>query len=441
MARNMTQGGVTGHLAAYTVPLVLGNLFQLTYNAVDSIVIDRYSGKSTLAAVGTADPVMNLLIFAVSGVCLGAGVLMSNFFGAGNTEKLRRELGTTLAIGGVFSGAVFLLALLSSEGILRLMQTPEGSLADAVVYLRVVLLGMPFTCLYNIYAAAMRSVGDSRTPVWFLAAASVLNGALDVLFVGRLGMGAFGAALATDIAQSLSAGACILYVRWRVPLLRIAAADLKPDRALLRQTLQYGLTTALQQSSQPIGKLFIQGVVNTLDIDVVAAYIMVGKIEEFALMPERSISAAMTTFIAQNDGAGDRERVRQGAKRGLALEMGYFLVICAVVLLFHKPVLAFFSTDEMVRQEGARYFSRMAFFYSLSALTNGAQGVLRGLKYMRLSLAGSVTQISLRVLLTFLLAPRMGIRGIAYGCAVGWASMLVVVGVCLYLRGRRRPAV
>ncbi|MCM1136371.1 MAG: MATE family efflux transporter [Clostridium sp.] len=427
MATDLTKGNITKHLITFTIPLILGNIFQLAYNAVDSIVIGRFAGNEALAAVGTAEPVMNFLIMGIAGLCVGTSVLMSNFYGAGKYEDLKKEMGTCLRVGGIFSMLLFAGEILASGTILKLMQVPEDILELSVSYLRVIFIGMPFTCLYNIYAAALRSVGDSKTPIRFLAFSSILNGGLDVLFVAGLGLGVFGAGLATDIAESVSAVACVVYVYKKVPALHVSLSDFTPDREFTKKTLRYGSTTALQQCAQPIGKLAIQGMVNTLGVSTIAAFNAVGKIEDFALVPERSVSTSMMTFIAQNDGAEEKERVRKGFWKGMIIETCYFVFICIVLLLFHRQILYLFSTDETILREGGRYFSVMAFFYFFSAMTNGMQGFFRGKKYMKVSLAGSLTQISVRVLFTFLLIPRLGITGIAFACAAGWIAMLILV--------------
>lgn len=427
MATDLTKGNITKHLISFTIPLILGNIFQLTYNAVDSIVIGRFAGNEALAAVGTAEPVMNFLIMGITGLCVGTSVLMSNFYGAGKMDDLKKEMGTCLRIGLIFSMLLFTGGILASGALLKLMQVPEDILGLSVSYLRVIFIGMPFTCLYNIYAAALRSVGDSKTPIRFLAFSSILNGILDVIFVAGFRLGVFGAGLATDIAESVSAIACMLYVFKKVPVLHISRLDLAPDKEFTVKTLHYGSTTALQQCAQPIGKLAIQGMVNTLGVSTIAAFNAVGKIEDFALVPERSVSTSMMTFIAQNDGAEEKERVRKGFLSGMTIETCYFVFICIVLLLFHRQMLFLFSTDETILSEGHRYFSVMAFFYFFSAMTNGMQGFFRGKKYMKVSLAGSLTQISVRVLFTFLLIPKLGITGIAFACAAGWIAMLIVV--------------
>ena len=427
--RDMVRGGIAKSLVAFAVPLVLGNLFQLAYNAVDGMVVGRFAGDGALAAVGTADPVMNLLILGVTGLCIGAGVLMSNFFGAGDYGQLKKELAAMLALGMGLAALILILGLALSRPIFLLMQVPAEVMPEALLYMRIIFLGMPFTCLYNIYAAALRSIGDARTPTVFLAASCVMNGLLDLLFVAVFHWGVAGAAVATDLAALASALACVAYTYKRVDLLRLGREDLRPDKVLMGRTVRYGAATALQQCSQPVGKLFIQGMVNSLGVSTMAAFNAVGKIEDFALVPERSLSNAMTTFTAQNDGAGRKDRVRQGLIRGLMLELAYFVFICTLILWLHRPMLGLFSGEAATLDEGSRYFRVMAFFYWLPALTNGIQGFFRGMKHMKVTLFLTLTQISVRVLVTWLVIGRLGITGIAYACAAGWVAMLIAAAV------------
>lgn len=435
--RDMVRGGVTGNIAAFAVPLVLGDLFQLAYNAVDAMIVGRFAGDGALAAVGTADPVMNFLILFITGMCMGASVLMSSAFGGRDYASLRRELANLVLLGVILSAAILVLGLRLSGAIFTLMRVPDTVMADALRYIRVIFIGMPFTCLYNIFAAALRSVGDAKAPVVILAAASVVNALLDVLFVAALDRGVAGAAAATDIAAFLSAAGCALYIYARIDVLRLRREDIRLDRDLVGQTLRYGGATALQQCSQPLGKLFIQGMVNTLGVSAMAAFNAVGKLEDLALVPERSIASAMMTFTAQNDGAGERARVREGLRRGMALELLYYVFICLFILFLHRPLLALFSDQSATLDEGARYFRVMAFFYFLPALTNGMQGFFRGVKHMKITLALTLIQISCRVLVTYLLIGTTGITGIAYACAAGWTAMLLAGGA--FFRRRVYP--
>ena len=425
--RKMTEGSIARHLLAYAVPLILGNFFQLTYNAVDSILIGKFAGEGALAAVSAANPVMTIVILGVSGISIDASVLMSRFYGAGDEEALRREVATTILFGAAASLIVFAAGLALSPYILALMSVPPEILSQANTYLRIIFVGFLFTFQYNILAAALRSVGDSRTPVIFLAAASVLNGLLDVLFVALLRWGVAGAGLATVIAEGVSALLCAVYMRRHVPLLRLGLRELRVDRALLRQTVASGSITALQQACQPVGKLLIQRAINAQGISMIAAFNAVSRVDDFACIPEQSISSGMMTCVAQNRGAGQRERVRETLRTGMTLEILYGVLICAVTLLGRTPVMRLFAAQDSERmvQMGVDYLTWMAFFYLLPGLTNGIQGYFRGMGEMKTTLVATAIQISVRTIVVYLLVPTMGLTAAAWACAIGWCCMLV----------------
>lgn len=429
VAMDMTQGSITRQLISYSVLLILGNLFQLTYNAVDSIIAGRFIGKEALAAEGMASPVMNLVILGISGICMGAGVLMSEFFGAKHLEKLKREMSTAVLFGLYFSLAVTGMGIIFTPALLRLLHVPEELMKMTAVYLRIIFIGAPFTYFYNALSSALKSVGDSKTPLKFLMFSSVLNGVLDLIFIGGLGFGIVCSAVTTVAAEAVSAGLSVWYVYQKIPLLRLERGEFVMDRGLLKTTLQYGSVTALQQSCQPVGKVLIQGAVNTLGVDVIAAYNAVTRIDDFACLPEQSISHGITTFVAQNRGAQKPERMKKGFGRGLLLEFGYWIGICAVVLLIRNTVLKLFVTGESaeaIAVIGGQYLAIMAFFYIFPAFTNGFQGFYRGMGMMKMTLLGTFIQTSLRVIFTWLLTPSMGISGVAFACAAGWSVMLLV---------------
>jgi len=422
---DLTHGNIIHHLISFSIPLMLGNLFQLSYNMVDTIVIGRFAGSVSLAAVGTCDQIMTLLILGVSGVCVGASVLMGHFFGAGDRDQLLEEMKTTVSMGLVFSFLVLAAGIPLSGAFFRLMHVQPEALADATVYLRVVFIGMPFTCLYNIYAAALRSVGDSRTPVRYLILSCVINTLLDLLLVAVFHLGVLGAALATAAAQGVSALLCIIHVSRNVRELHFSWRKLGINRALARKTMTYGGLSALQQCAQPIGNLIIQGSINTLGITAAAAFSAARKIEDIGLLPGRSISVSMTSLIAQNMGAGEKKRIEQGFQKGMLLETCSGLLVCAVILLLRGRLMSLFSADPEIIRAGRDYFQIIGFCYFLPCLSNGIQGYFRGIGAMKTSLFASLTQISFRVLATLLLAPRIGISGVALACIIGWSAMLL----------------
>ena len=425
MATDMTRGSITRQLIGFSVPLILGNLFQLSYNMVDTIVVGRFAGSAALAAVGTCDQVMNLLILEVSGICVGASVLMGQFFGANDREKLLDEMRTMTVIGLIFALAVMALGIPLTGTIFSLMRVQKEMLGEATLYLRVIFAGMPFTCLYNIYAAALRSIGDSKTPIRFLVISCLINITLDLILVAAARMGVAGAALATVAAQASSAVLCIRYVGRYVPMLRISWRGLRLDRALARKTMSYGGMTALQQCSQPVGNIIIQSSVNALGVSAAAAFSAVRKIEDIGLLPGRSISTAITAFTAQNKGAKNEARIRRGFLRGMGMETVVGMVMSAVILLARFPLMDLFTRDGSIVTDGVRYFDLIGYCYILPCVTNGIQGYFRGVGRMTVTFLATLTQISVRVLATLLLTPSMGISGVGLACVLGWSAMIL----------------
>ncbi|MBR4500980.1 MAG: MATE family efflux transporter [Clostridia bacterium] len=420
----MTKGNILRQLVRFSIPLILGNLFQLSYNMVDTIVIGRFAGSTALAAVGTCDQVMNLLILGVSGLCIGASVLMGNFYGAGEKDRMLEEMNTMLLIGLLFALAVMAAGIPLTGTIFTLMRVSPEMIDEATVYLRVIFAGMPFMCLYNIYSAALRSIGDSKTPIRFLVISCMINITLDLLLVVAFHLSVLGAALATVIAQACSAVLCIRYVNRSVPLLRVNWRKLHINRSLAVQTLSYGGMTALQQCTQPIGNLIIQSSVNTLGVSSAAAFSAVRKIEDIGLLPGRSISTGITSFTAQNKGAKNESRIQHGFCRGMSMEITVGAVMCAVVMLLRFPLMSMFTNDGAIIAEGVRYFNLIGFCYVLPCVTNGLQGYFRGIGKMKITLLATLTQISVRVIATLLLTPVMGISGVGLACVLGWAAMI-----------------
>lgn len=427
MTKNMTTGSIGRQLVSFAIPMILGNMFQLTYNAVDSIIVGRYVGEEALAAVGTANPIMNIIIFFIIGICMGASVLMSEFFGAGEIEKLKKEISTTIIIGSIFAAAVSIFCIIFAKPILMLIQTPKEILGDASYYLRIIFGGLIFTFIYNVYAAALRSMGDSKTPILFLIISSITNVCLDLLFVAVFHMGVAGAAYATVIAEALSGILCVYYSYKKIPILRLGRKDFVIERSLIGRTISYSWVTSMQQTCLYVGKVFVQGAVNPLGVEAIATFNAVNRVDDFAFTPEQSIAHSMTTFIAQNRGAKKEERIRKGFHRGMLLETIYWGFLAVIVYFGAGTMMKLFSTkgDTSIVKLGTEYLHYMAIFYLLPAYTNGLQGYFRGMGKLKVTLNSTFTQMLFRVLFSYLLAPAMGIKGFAFACFGGWMAMLI----------------
>jgi len=427
MTKDMTQGAITPLLIKFTVPLVLGNLFQLTYNAADSIIVGKFVGEEALAAVGTANPLMTLAILFINGMCLGAGILVSTAFGAGNTKLVERQVSTTAIAGTVFSLAFSLLCILLANPLLRLLQVPADILPIAVNYLRIVFAGLIFTFFYNFLAATMRALGDSKSALYFLMISAVLNIGGDLFFVQTLDWGSEGCALSTVLSEAMCCVLCILYIRWKVPVLQLGKRWLVFDASLLRKTVSYGWASAMQQATVQAGKIVVQAIVNTMGVNAMAAFAAASRIDDFAYTPQQNIAHAMTTLMAQNRGAGKKDRVKQGFLCGLRIELVYGVFIAVVCYAFATPIMKLFATEPEVIRLGVRFLRTVSLFYLMPAATNAIQGFFRGIGDLKVTLVSSTLSMLGRIpaAALFVLVMKMEIEALPYSYGVGWLFMLI----------------
>ena len=413
---------------------------QLMYNAVDSIIAGRFIGEDALAAEGIAAPVMNMVILLVSGITIGAGILMSEAFGAKDMARLRKLNGTTLVLGIISGSVVAVVGFILSRSILCLMDTPLSILDSTTWYLSITFLGVPFVFIFNSLSSGLKSVGDSKTPLLFLAFSSILNASLDLVFLGLLGFGIICSAVTTVVAEIVSAILAFWWMKKKNREISPSLGDMKLEKRTVLAILKYGGPTALQQAVQPCGKLFIQSAVNSLGVSAIAAFNASSRIDSFALIPEQGIAAAVATFIAQNRGGGKKERVMPGFRAGLALEICYALFIGAVVFFFRNIFVSLFvggEAAEAVVREGSKYLYVMSFFYIFPSLTNLTQSFFRGCGKMYVTIAATFTQIFFRTVFTFLLSSSIGIQGVAFASGIGWAAMLIWEIPYMLLTARR----
>ena len=427
MARDMTKGNITGHLIAYAVPLVFGNLFQQLYHTVDSVVVGQFYGKEALAAVGAAGPIMNILTFLIVGLSLGASILMASYFGAKNYQNLKDEFATSVLSGLLLTIVLSGISLAGSRLFIRLTQTPEEISAQASLYLQIISLGLIFTFFYNIFSAALRAIGDSRAPLYVLILTTIVNVFLDVFLVGICRLGVPGAAIATIISQAVSALALFVYIWAKVPLLRLGIRDLKLKTSMLKKTIDFSSISAVQQTILYVGRLLVQSGVNALGVDAVAAFNAVSIIDSYVLAPGDSLAASITTFSAQNLGAKEHDRIPKGLRKMLVIAEIYIILTAVVVLFCRHPLLGIFlkpNETEALRQ-GMSYLVPMASFYFISGITNTFQGYYRGIGHLMITLFATLVQIPIRVVISYALFGRLGIQAVAIGTTIGWACMVV----------------
>lgn len=428
MTKDLTTGKIMPILVNFTVPLVLGNLFQLTYNAVDSIIVGHFVGKEALAAVGICNPVSTLMILFLNGLCMGASILMGIQYGAKDYETLHRQISTTLLSGAFFSFFLTLVCVIFAVPILLLLQVDPSIMSMTVQYLRIIFLGLMFTFLYNFFSSTLRALGDSASPLYFLIISAILNIFGDLFFVIVLKAGSNGCAISTVLSEALCCLFCIIYIQKKVPILRLGKKWLVFDARLLKKTIAYGWASAMQQATVQMGKIAIQALVNTMGVSVAAAFAVVNRIDDFAITPEQNIAHAMTALMAQNKGAGKNDRMREGFRCGMILELVYGAAVMLICLGFARPLMSLFVKDEEVIGHGVVYLHLIAGMYILPAVTNALQGFFRGIGDLKVTLMSSFTNMTVRVIAAapMVLLWNFGIEALPYSYLAGWIAMLLV---------------
>lgn len=428
MTKDLTTGKIMPILVNFTVPLVLGNLFQLTYNAVDSIIVGHFVGKEALAAVGICNPISTLMILFLNGLCMGASILMGIQYGAKDYKTLHRQISTTMLSGVVFSFFLTLFCVVFAVPILHLLQVDASIIEMTRQYLRIIFLGLMFTFLYNFFSSTLRALGDSASPLYFLIISAVLNIFGDLFFVIVLKAGSNGCAISTVLSEALCCLFCIIYIQKKVPILRLGKKWLVFDSRLLKKTIAYGWASAMQQVTVQMGKIAIQALVNTMGVSVAAAFAVVNRIDDFAITPEQNIAHAMTALMAQNKGAGKNDRMREGFRCGMILEIVYGAAVMVICQVFAGELMALFVKDEEVIGHGVIYLHLIAVMYILPAVTNAIQGFFRGIGDLKVTLMSSFTNMAVRVIAAapMILLWNFGIEALPYSYLAGWVAMLLV---------------
>lgn len=420
----LTQGNISRQLIALSVPLLAGNILQQLYNTIDAVIVGNFVGDTAFAAVGVAGSVMNLFLFLISGGCDGVGTLLSQFYGAEDGPTFRREF----YLSGLFgAGACVMLTALGLavlSPLLDLLRTPANVAVYAKDYLRIIFLGFPAAFAYHLASGVLRAVGNTRAALGFLALSMGANLILDLALVPS--MGTAGAALATVLAQALAAVLCVAYLRLRFPALMFHRADMVMDLPLLKRTARFSFVTALHMCNLYIGKLLVQGAVNSLGEEAIVAFTAATRIEGFANSFGDSGAAAVAVFTGQNTGAGEDGRVREGFRRGQRLLFFFGIFMSLVMILGAEPclrlVLPAGGTAALAPAMG--YLRLVACFYLFNFLGSGQAGYFRGRGLVHLPVIGATGHISLRVLLSFLLVPVMGLPAVALATGLGWAGVV-----------------
>ena len=403
-AQDMTVGKPLSNLAAFSIPLLIGNLAQQMYNTVDSIIVGKYVGDTALAAVGASNPILNLLLLLFMGISTGAGILVAQYFGAKRYDDLNRVVGTSITLTFIASLIVMIVGPLLTRPLMSLLDTPPDVYDMAVDYLTIIFLGIAGTGYYNILSGVLRGMGDSVTPLIFLLVACVLNIFLDLLFVAGFGMAADGVALATIIAQIISAALC-LWKLSRMKDLQLDKKSLIPDKLMTRATIRLGLPSGATQAIFSLSAIIVQALTNSFGTNVIACSTVVMRVDGFAMMPNFTFGMAMTTFVGQNIGAKRMDRVREGVRVGLAAGVAISVVLVAAILLFGRNLLELFTSTTELIDLGVHMMRILAVGYVAMAVTQSLSGVMRGAgDTMTPMWISVITTVIIRMPLAYLLA-------------------------------------
>ena len=436
---DLTQGGITRTLLAFTLPMIAGAMLQQCYNIADTLIVGRFVGPEALAAVGSAYTLMVFITSILLGLSMGSGTVVSLKYGAGDADGVRRSIGAAFVIVGAATAMLTALSFLLIDEILILLQLPHDVYAPMRTYLWVIFVGIVFTFLYNFYASLLRAVGDSVTPLWFLAVSAVLNIALDLVFILVFNWGVAGAAWATVASQAVSGVGIMVYTLKSVPVLRLRMADLHPDGKTMKEITSFSTLTSVQQSVMNFGILMVQGLVNSFGMHTMAAFAAAVKIDSFAYMPVQEFGNAFSTFIAQNFGAGKRMRIRQGIKSAVAVSAVFSVAVSAIVFALAEPLMGIFvdAGETEIISIGVDYLRIEGAFYAGSGLLFLLYGYYRAVRMPAMSVVLTVLSLGLRVLLAYVLSaiPSIGVNGIWWAVPIGW-FVADVVGVAYYYKLR-----
>lgn len=434
---DMTQGTIWKQLIYFAFPLLIGNLFQQLYNTVDSVVVGNFVSTEALAAVGSVTPIINMLVGFFSGLATGAGVVISQFFGAKNGQMLHKAVHTTLLMT-VGLGVIFtFIGIFMTPLMLNLMSTPADVFDGAALYLRIYFGGVLGLMLYNMVSGILRAVGDSKRPLYFLILSSLLNVVLDLAFVLIFHWGIAGVAIATIIAQFISAFLLLVVLARSDEDYKLVLRDLKMDTEILKRIVRIGLPAGLQMAVTSFSNVFVQSYINRFGSACMAGWTSYSKIDQFVLLPMQSLSLSATTFVGQNLGAGNLSRAKKGTRVSMAISVAITAVLTVLLIAFSSQILMLFNQDENVLYYGNIFIRYLAPFYVICCINQIFAGSLRG--------AGDATGPMIIMLLSFVVFRQIylfvgsqffdSIIFVGLGYPAGWLVCSVFMAIH-YFRGR-----
>ena len=434
--KDLTTGNEGRLILNFATPMLIGNIFQQTYNIVNAIIVGKFLGKEALAAVGASFPIIYAVIALVIGIGSGASVVVSQYFGAKdyvNVKKASDTINIFLMVSGILVG---IIGLLFSRSLLQNVQLPAELMPQAQLYLSIYLGGMVVFFGYNGIASILRGLGDSKTPLYFLVIATIFNIAFDLLFVVIFKWGVAGAAIATILAQGGAFVTAVFYLNRTHKLLNYSLSKINFSWHIFKQSLRIGLPSGIQQSFVALGIMALNSIVNTFGTNVIAAYSAAGRIDSIAAVPAMNFSAALSSFVGQNIGAGKFDRIKKGLTSTLFMSSAVCIVITALIIVFSTPLMRLFTTDETVIAVGREYLIIISAFYIFFSTMFVFHGVLRGAGASIAPMVISIFSLWLfRIPAAIYLSSIFGEKGIWWSIPIGWG--LGMAGSIWYYRTGR----
>lgn len=435
--KDMTTGNPTGLLLSFMLPMVVGNIFQQLYNMVDSMIVGKYVGADALAAVGATGS-LNFLIFSLcGGMANGIGIIISQYFGAGNAEGVKKAIANAVYIMTAAAVCMGILGFVLAKPLLAVLNTPENILEAAALYMQIMCAGVLAVALYNCIAAILRALGDSKTPLYFLIVASILNIALDLFFVRGINMGVAGAGIATIISQLLAGAGSLLFAVLKNPYFKIEKEHRKAERDIIRQSVRMGVPLAFQSSLIAISCVALQSVVNTFGSVVVAAFTATSRIEQLVQQPYNSLGMAVSTYTGQNIGAGKIDRVKQGYRKGCLIMAVFSLVMLPLAQFGGEFIMRLFVNEQEVIDLGSQALKITSWFYLFLGSIYVTRGMLNGAGDAAFAFVNGLVEVIGRICFArpLTMIPSVHVWGVWLATGLTW-GITGVVSVLRYLQGK-----
>lgn len=435
--KDLTQGPIVSGMLMFAIPMILGNLLQQLYNVADTFIVGKFLGANALAAVGSAYTLMVFITSIILGLCMGSGAIFSIHFGAKKMDALKNSIFVSFIMIAFITIGINIIVFLFLDPIMQVLQVPNELYDMMREYLFIIFIGISFTFLYNYISSLLRSIGDSVIPLVFLAISAILNVILDVTFVAGLHFGVAGAAIATVIAQAVSAIGILVYSLKKSDILKLEKKHCYLTRNTVKEIFQFSMLTCVQQSVMNFGILMIQGLINSFGTTVMAAFAVAVKIDSFAYMPVQDFGNAYSIYIAQNYGASKLERIQKGTKIAFLASTCFCLLISLLVCVFANPLMQIFidAKETAILAVGVQYLRIEGTFYVGIGCLFLWYGYYRAVKKPGMSVVLTIISLGVRVILAYELAPipAIGVAGIWWAIPIGW-FLADLVGTLYYIK-------